>query len=84
MIELAARCLVVCFAGFLVWAGAVMAVRPRFALKMLERFGSTPAIHFTELGLRFLAGAALCGAAGAAAYTRQFLGAGVFLMVSAR
>jgi hypothetical protein len=55
---------------------------PRQMLTILRRMGSTPRIHFTELSLRFLAGAAFFIFAEQTPYIRGFQIAGAFLMAT--
>ena len=82
MIGFAAAVIVCVFGIFLIGVGALMALRPQTALTALRHMGSTPAIHFTELSLRFLAGAGVYGFAAKSPYEQAFQIAGVFLMVT--
>ncbi len=59
-----------------------MALKPQVTLKALRHMGSTLKIHFTELSLRFLAGAGVYGFAAQSPYVQPFQIAGLFLMIT--
>ena len=82
MIGFAGASLVFIFAVFLIGVGILMAFRPQTSLAALRHMGSTPTIHFTELSLRFLAGAGIYGFAAQSLYEQAFEIAGIFLMVT--
>jgi hypothetical protein len=48
---------------WLIGLGVWMALRPRQALGVLAAMGGTPVVHFGEMGVRILIGAAIMGAA---------------------
>ena len=66
-------------AGLGVW----MAARPRKALEALAAMGSSPAIHFGEMAVRSLIGAAILGAAPTSRAPLVLTVFGGFLIVSA-
>lgn len=68
--------------AFLIALSLLMIVRPRAALAGLSRMGSTPAIHFGELGLRAAAGAAIALAAPTSRWPEGLFWGGLFLVVS--
>ncbi len=82
MIGAASAPLVFIFAVFLMGVGMLMLLRPQTSLTALRHMGSTPTIHFTELSLRFLAGAGIYGFAARSPYEQAFEIAGIFLMVT--
>ena len=82
MIGFAAAAIVCIFGVFLIGVGGLMIFRPQTAVKALRHMGSTLTIHFSELSLRFLAGAGLYGFAAQSPYVRPFQIVGIFLMVT--
>lgn len=71
-------------AGFwLIGLGVWVALRPYQALGALAAMGSSPAIHFGEMGARTLIGAAIVGAASTSRTPVILAGFGGFLIVSA-
>ena len=78
----AAAAIVCIFGVFLIGVGGLMIFRPQIALTALRHMGSTLTIHFSELSLRFLAGAGVYGYAAQSPYVRPFQIVGIFLMVT--
>lgn len=68
---------------WLIGLGVFMAVRPRRALDALAAMGSTPVVHFGEMGARVLTGCALALAAPASRLPAAISVIGWFLVVSA-
>jgi hypothetical protein len=68
---------------WLIGLGVWMALRPRQALGVLARMGGTPAVHFGEMGVRILIGAAIMGAAPVSRAPLILSVFGGFLIVSA-
>ncbi|WP_420478180.1 hypothetical protein [Brevundimonas sp. FT23028] len=68
---------------WLVGLGVWMALRPRQALGVLAAMGGTPAVHFGEMAVRVLIGAALIGAAPPSHAPALLTVFGGFLIVSA-
>jgi hypothetical protein len=58
LISVAAPAIVVCAALYLLALGAGALVQPATARRFLGGFATTPQLHYTELALRILAGAA--------------------------
>lgn len=63
--------------------GLFMLIRPRRALAALAQMGGSPTIHFSEMGVRILVGAAMMLAASAARLPLLTSIIGCFLIVSA-
>ena len=82
MIGFAPAFIVGVFSLFLIGVGGLMIIRPDISLTVLRYMGSTPKIHFSELSLRFLAGAGVYGFAARSPHMQAFQIAGIFLMVT--
>lgn len=82
MIGFSAAIIVAIFSIFLLSVGGLMVLKPNVALTALRHMGSTRTIHFSELSLRFLAGAGVYGFALQSPNIQAFQIAGVFLMVT--
>lgn len=80
---LAAQTLSGIFALFLTLVSLAIIFKPRMMHRVLGKMGSTPAIHFTELSLRALFGAALFYAAPLSYYPRPLQIFGAFMVVTA-
>jgi hypothetical protein len=63
MIDEVARWFVFAFGLWLIALSLFMLLRPRNALVLLAKMGSTKVIHYSELGLRFMAGVSMILAA---------------------
>ena len=63
MLEEVGRWLTIAFGLWLIALSLFMLFRPRKALDVLARMGSTARIHYSELGVRFVAGASVIAAA---------------------
>lgn len=63
MIEECARWFAFAFGLWLIALSLFMLLRPRKALVLLSKMGSTVVIHYAELGLRFVAGVSMILAA---------------------
>lgn len=59
LVSVAAAAVVVCAALYLLALGGTALVRPGTARRFLGGFATTPRLHYTELALRILVGAAL-------------------------
>lgn len=59
----AGRILVFLFGAWLLALSLYMFMRPRWAIGLLSRMGSTASIHFSELGIRLAAGIGMIAAA---------------------
>ncbi len=68
---------------WMIGLGVFMAVAPRRALAALAAMGGTARVHFGEMGLRLLAGAALMIASGGSRFPQALWLVGAFLIVSA-
>ncbi len=83
MISIAAQGLVVLAGLWLTGLGVWMTLWPGRALDVLGRMGSTPAIHFGEMGLRALIGVAFVVAASVSRFPMGMTVVGGFLIVTA-
>ena len=70
-------------ACWMIGLGIFMAVAPRPALSALAAMGGTPRVHFGEMAIRILAGAALMLTAEASRFPQALWLIGVFLIASA-
>jgi hypothetical protein len=68
---------------WLIGLGVWMALKPRQALAVLAAMGSSPLVHFGEMAVRTLIGAAVIGAAPASRAPMILTVFGGFLVVSA-
>lgn len=68
---------------WLIGLGIWMAARPRQALAVLAAMGSNPPIHFGEMAVRALIGAAIMGAASVSRAPLILTVFGAFLIISA-
>jgi hypothetical protein len=78
----AALAIVVIAAMYLIALGGTALVRPAYARRFLGAHATTRTLHFTELGLRVLAGAAFIITAPHAAFTPALLLLGWVLVAS--
>jgi hypothetical protein len=67
---------------WLILVGIIMLFRPVWALRALAKFGSTPFLHFSELGLRMVVGFALVVAAPSSSLPDVLVPVGWFVAVS--
>lgn len=81
-ISVAAIAVVVIAALYLLTLGGSALLRPEYARRFLGAHATTRRLHFTEMGLRILAGSALVITAPQAAFTTAFLLLGWVLVVS--
>ena len=70
------------FAVFLTGVSLAMIFKPKLMHRVLQKMGSTPRIHFTELSLRALFGAALFYAAPLTYYPRPLQIFGGFMVIT--
>jgi hypothetical protein len=82
VIDDAARWIAISFGLWLIAVGALMIVRPGTALRALQRFGTTAVIHYGELTVRTIVGAALVLAAPASHHPPVLEACGWFLVVT--
>jgi hypothetical protein len=82
LISTAALAIVVIAAMYLLALGGAALVRPEYARQFLGAHATTRTLHFTESGLRILAGAAFIITAPHAAFTPAFLLLGWVLVAS--
>ena len=82
LISAAALAIVVTAAMYLLALGGTALVRPESARQFIGAHATTRTLHFTELGLRILAGASLIITAPHAAFTPVFLLFGWVLVAS--
>ena len=83
MITLASQWLAVGVGVWLIGLSLFMLVRPQASLAALAAMGGTPLIHFGEMALRVVAGAALVLAAEGARFPQGIALIGWFLIASA-
>lgn len=83
MISIVAQGTAVTLGLWMIGLGVFMAVAPRRALAALAAMGGTPRVHFGEMAIRILAGAALMLVSGASRFPQALLLIGAFLIVSA-
>jgi hypothetical protein len=81
MVE-AARWIAISFGLWLIAVSALMIIRPSTALQALQRFGTTAIIHYGELTVRTIMGAALVVAAPASRHPPVSEACGWFLVVT--
>lgn len=78
-----AQALAILAGVWLIGLGVWMAVRPRSALSALAAMGGSPRVHFGEMIIRIIVGAALIGAAASSRAPLILSILGGFLIVSA-
>lgn len=83
MIREVALWMTLAIACWMIGLGVFMAVAPRRALAALAAMGGTPRVHFGEMAIRILAGAALMLVSGASRFPQALWLIGAFLIVSA-
>jgi predicted membrane chloride channel (bestrophin family) len=83
MISIVAQGTAVTLGLWMIGLGVFMAVAPRRALAALAAMGGTPRVHFGEMAIRILAGAALMLVSGASRFPQALWLIGAFLIVSA-
>jgi len=83
MISVVAQWTAVALGLWMIGLGGFMAVAPRRALAALAAMGGTARVHFGEMGIRVLAGAALMLASGGSRIPQALWLVGAFLVVSA-
>ncbi|HEV7226945.1 hypothetical protein [Brevundimonas sp.] len=83
MIAIGAQGTAVALGLWMIGLGVLMAVAPRRALAALAAMGGTARVHFGEMGLRLIAGAALMVVSGASRFPQALWLIGAFLIVSA-
>lgn len=83
MIREVALWMTLAIACWMIGLGVFMAVAPRRALAALAAMGGTPRVHFGEMAIRILAGAALMLVSGASRFPKALWLIGAFLIVSA-
>ena len=81
--ELASRLIVGAFGLFMIGVSLLILVKPQIAFMALRKFASTYFIHFTELGLRALAGLGFIRIAPFTDYGTPLKIWGVFLIITA-
>ena len=81
--ELISRVIVGAFGLFMIGVSLLILVQPKIALIALRKFASTYLIHFTELGLRALAGLGFIGIAPLTDYVTPLKIWGGFLIITA-
>jgi len=83
MITVTAQWLAIGVGVWLIGLSLFMLVRPQASLAALAAMGGTPLIHFGEMALRIVAGAALVLAAGGSRFPQAITLIGWFLIASA-
>jgi hypothetical protein len=83
MIREVALWMTLAIACWMIGLGVFMAVAPHRALSALAAMGGTPRVHFGEMAIRILAGAALMLVSGASRFPQALWLIGAFLIVSA-
>lgn len=83
MTALASQWLAIGVGVWLIGLSLFMLARPQKSLGLLAAMGGTPLIHFGEMALRIVAGAALVLAAGGSRFPQIITLIGAFLIVSA-
>lgn len=83
MISIVAQWMAVVLGLWLIGLGGLMALAPRRALAALAAMGGTTRVHFGEMAVRILAGAALVVASGGSRFPQALWLIGAFLIVSA-
>jgi hypothetical protein len=83
MISIVAQGTAVTLGLWMIGLGVFMAAAPRRALAALAAMGGTPRVHFGEMAIRILAGAALMLVSGASRFPQALWLIGAFLIVSA-
>ena len=81
--ELISRFIVGAFGFFMIGVSLLILIQPKTALIALRKFASTYLIHFTELGLRALAGLGFIGIAPFTDYVAPLKIWGGFLIITA-
>ncbi|WP_320815542.1 hypothetical protein [Flavobacterium sp.] len=83
VIQIIAKCIIVLFGLFLVYAGFLMFFKPERVREIIGKAGSTYFINYTELGIRLIIGIAFLISSLFSIYELQFKVIGYFLMTSA-
>jgi hypothetical protein len=82
MVSLVAFYIVLLFGAYLVCLGSIALLSPARARRFLLGFATTPTLHWVELGLRVLAGAAFVANASAMRHPEVFAGLGWVLLLT--
>lgn len=83
VIQVIAKCIIILFGLFLVYAGFLMFFKSEKVRTIIGKAGSTYFINYTELGIRLLIGIAFLISSLFSIYELQFKVIGYFLMISA-
>ena len=83
VIQNIAKCIIVLFGLFLVYAGFLMFFKPEKVREIIGKAGSTYLINYTELCIRLVIGIAFLITSFFSIYELQFKIIGYFLMISA-
>lgn len=83
VIQVIAKCIIILFGLFLVYAGFLMFFKPEKVRTIIGKAGSTYLINYTELGIRLIIGIAFLISSLFSIYELQFKITGYFLMISA-
>lgn len=83
VVQIIAKCIIILFGLFLVYAGFLMFFKPEKVRTIIGKAGSTYFINYTELGIRLIIGISFLISTIYSNYELQFTVIGYFLMISA-